>query len=387
MSYYCGIFFDFLMFKTRYTMKSQLTMLSLLTFSLYSCLQPTKQSPPEPIVVQSIEVVAQSRPTQQSFISSLSPNYMAIVQPRINGYLSAKLFENGMPVKRGQTIFRLEDRRQRANMLAAQADLASSQAKAVEAANNYNRAVPLAAIDAISQAQLDQYTAQYRAAQSAVESAAQNLKNAQLELEYTTIKASIDGVISTSEAYVGDYVGPGTKFATLTKIENIDTLCADVAIPVSQYMALSNRKEFTYNNRDLLSDIELYLADGTLYPFKGSYSFTKSAIASTEGTIVIVVTFPNPNYLLKSGQFARIKTNIGAMQPKIVVPSSAIKSVQGVNSVWVIAPDSTLHYRQVEVGELLDNNTRVVVSGLKSGEKIASDGNIKVSNGQSVKLL
>ena len=272
-------------------------------------------------------------------------------------------------------------------MLAAQADLASSQAKAVEAANNYNRAVPLAAIDAISQAQLDQYTAQYRAAQSAVESAAQSLKNAQLELEYTTIKASIDGVISTSEAYVGDYVGPGTKFATLTKIENIDTLCADVAIPVSQYMALSNRKEFTYNNRDLLSDIELYLADGTLYPFKGSYSFTKSAIASTEGTIVIVVTFPNPNYLLKSGQFARIKTNIGAMQPKIVVPSSAIKSVQGVNSVWVIAPDSTLHYRQVEVGELLDNDTRVVLSGLKCGEKIASDGNIKVSNGQSVKLL
>ena len=352
-----------------------------------SCLQPVRQSQPEPVVARAVEARSVDIPVRQSFISSLTPNYIAVVQPRVNGYLSAKLFKNGMPVKKGQTIFRIENRRQQADLLAAKAALASSQAKAVEAANNYNRAIPLASIDAISQAQLDQYTAQYRAAKSDVESSEQNLKNAQLDLEYTVIKATIDGVISSSEAFAGDYVGPGTKFETLTRIENIDTLCADVAIPVAQYMTLSERKEFTYNNKDLLSDIELYLADGTLYPFKGSYSYTKSAVASTEGTIIIVVTFPNPNYLLKSGQFARVKTNIGRSQPRVVIPTSAVNNIQGVNSVWVITPDSTVQYRQVELGDVIGSNVQIILSGLNSGEMVASDGEIRVKNGQKIKLL
>lgn len=368
-------------------MKTKVILLLVIPISFFSCLQPTKQTIPEPIVVETTTVNVEKIATRQSFISSLSPNYTAIVQPRVAGYLSAKLFQNGMPVKMGQTIFKIENRRQRADMLAAKASFESAKAQAVEAANNYNRAVPLAAIDAISQAQLDQYTAQYRAAKESVKSAEQTLRNAELDVEYTTIKATINGIISNSEAYVGDYVGPGTKFETLTKIENLDTLSADVAIPVGQYLALSGRKSFSYDNRDLLSDIELYLADGTKYPFSGSYSFTKSAVASSEGTIVLVVTFPNPNYLLKSGQFARVKTNIGTPQAHLVIPASAINEIQGVNSVWVVDSDSTAHYRQVTLGNVVDGNRRVVLLGLNEGEKVVLDGGAKLSNGQRVKLL
>ena len=381
------MFFDFLRGKACEVMKVQVILLLVISTSALSCLQPTKRTIPEPIVVEPTTVEAIDIVARQSFISTLSPNYTAIVQPRVAGYLSAKLFKNGMPVKMGQTIFKIDNRRQRADMLAAKASLESAKAQAIEAANNYNRAVPLAAIDAISQAQLDQYTAQYRAAREAVKSAEQTLRNAELDVEYTTIKATINGIISTSEAYVGDYVGPGTKFATLTKIENIDTLSADVAIPVGQYLALSGRKSFSYDNKNLLSDIELYLADGTKYPFSGSYSYTKSAVASTEGTIVLVVCFPNPNYMLKSGQFARVKTNIGAAQQQIVVPTSAISEIQGVYSVWVIDSDSTAHYRQVAIGDAVDGNRRVVLSGLRSGEKVVTNGGSKLSNGQKVKLL
>ena len=381
------MFFDFLRNKACEVMKTKAILLFILPAFLLSCLQPTKQTIPEPIVVETATVAVESVVTRQSFISSLSPNYIAVVQPRVAGYLSAKLFQNGMPVKMGQTIFKIDNRRQRADMLAAKASLESAKAQAIEAANNYNRAVPLAAIDAISQAQLDQYTAQYKAAKESVKSAEQNLRNAELDVEYTTIKATINGIISSSEAYVGDYVGPGTKFETLTKIENIDTLCAEVAIPVSQYLALSGRKAFTYNNKELLSDIELYLADGTKYPLGGSYSYTKSAVASTEGTIILVVTFPNPDYLLKSGQFARVKTNIGAVQPQIIIPDSAINEIQGVNSVWVVDRDSTVHYRQVTVGDAINGSHRVVLVGLKAGEKVVLDGGAKLSNGQKVKLL
>ena len=244
--------------------------------------------------------------------------------------------------------------------------------------------MPLAAIDAISQAQLDQYTAQYKAAKESVKLAEQNLRNAELDVEYTTIKATINGIISSSEAYVGDYVGPGTKFETLTKIENIDTLCAEVAIPVSQYLALSGRKAFTYNNKELLSDIELYLADGTKYPLGGSYSYTKSAVADSEGTIIIVVTFPNPDYLLKSGQFGRVSANVGSYRTEVTVPSSAVRQIQGVSSVWVISKDSLARYCQVEITGVKDGY--MAISGLDAGQSVALDGNIRLTNGQKVEL-
>lgn len=337
---------------------------------------------------QTVEVAyakADSIVNRMSFISTLQPNYIAVVQPRVNGYLSAKLFSNGMPVKRGDVIFRIDSRQQIADMLAAKAALTTAQANVIEAENNYKRAVPLAAIDAISQAQLDQYTAQFAAAQATVASAEQQLKNAELQVEYTTIRATINGVISASEAYSGDYVGPNTKFATLTRIENIDTLCAEVAIPMSQYLELSGRKAFSYNNKNLLSDIELYLADGKLYPIKGAYSYTKSAVADAEGTIILVVTFPNPNYLLKSGQFARVVTDVGTPQYMVTIPKCAINQIQGTESVWVVGADSTVQFRKVTTIKELESGD-VAVLGLTAGQAIVKDGSARLSNNQKVNL-
>lgn len=367
-------------------MRAYTMFITLFCLSLQSCQNLQRREIPEPIVVSRAAVTSDTIAISESFISSLSPNYIAIVQPRINGFLTAKRFSNGMPVKRGDVIFRIDSRKQSADLLSANANLESAKANAVEAKNNYSRAIPLAEIDAISQAQLDQYTAEYNAAVARVKSAEQSVKNARLELDYTTICASIDGIISSSEAFVGDYVGPGTKFATLTRIENIDTLCAEVAIPVAQYLNITGRKSFTYNNKELLSNIELYLADGTLYPYKGSYSYTKSAVAATEGTIIIVVTFPNPNYLLKSGQFARVKSNLGAPQPMLTVPQSAVNDIQGVQSVWVIKPDSTVEYRPVTLGVSYAGR-QVLRSGVKVGESVVSHGGAKLSNGQKVKVL
>lgn len=355
------------------------------TMAALSCSSPKQRGGSNSAPIEVVKAVGDSIVTRMSFISTLQPNYIAVVQPRVNGYLSAKLFSNGMPVKRGQVIFRIDSRQQVADMLAAKAVLSTAQANVIEAQNNYNRAVPLAAIDAISRAQLDQYTAQYAAAQASVASAEQQLKNAELQVEYTTIRASINGVISASEAYSGDYVGPNTKFATLTRIENIDSLGAEVAIPMSQYLKLSGRKSFTYKNDSLLSNIELYLADGNIYPIKGAYSYTKSAVADAEGTIILVVTFPNPQYILKSGQFARVVTNVGKPQYRVTIPQSAINQIQGVESVWVVNADSTVQFRKVSVTEELDNGMAAVI-GLSAGETIVKNANARLSNNEKIKL-
>lgn len=321
--------------------------------------------------------------SRKTYIGKISANFSAVVQPRTTGFLAEKHYDNGMPVKQGEVIFRLDGKQQRANLLSAQAALESAKAQSIEARNNYERAVPLAEIDAISKAQLDQYTAQYIAAEASVKSAQQALRNARLELGYTEIQSTINGIISTSNAHIGDYVGPGTQFSVLTTIENIDTIGVDLAIPMKEYLSLTNRKSFTYENDSLLYNIKLYLADGELYPYDGFYNFTKTAVTDSMGTIIIVVSFPNPDYLLKSGQFARVITDVGVAKETITVPQSCITQTQDIASLWIIRPDSTAEYRKVTLGDTIDNRI-IITSGVEVGEEVAVGGGMKLRNGMKV---
>lgn len=338
-----------------------------------------------PLAIEVARVESKQLPYVKEFIAPISANYSATIQPRIAGFLTHSSFRNGMPVKQGDLIFTLDDAPQRANRLAAEASLSSAKAKAVQARRNYERAIPLARINAISQTQLDQYTAENLAAIASVKSAEQALRNARLDESYTRIYAPISGIISSSAAVAGDYVGPGTQFATLTTIQSIDTIGVDLAIPMSEYLAVSGRKSFSYDNATLLSDIHLQVADGSEYGEEGFYQYTRQSIASEMGTIVLVIGFRNPNYELKTGQFARVSATLGADRERIVVPQRAVSQVQNISSVWVIRPDSTAEYRKVELGSTVGEEW-IVQSGVEPGEMVATTGLQKLRNGAKVSL-
>ena len=354
----------------------------LLALVVSSCNQHAK-SISEPFQIEVATVEGRELPYSKSFIAPIAANYSATIQPRISGFLVASSFGNGMPVRQGQLIFTLDDAPQRANRLAAEASLSSAQAKAAEAKRNFERAIPLARINAISQSQLDQYRAENLAAIAAVKSAEQNLRNARLEESYTRIYAPISGIISSSAATAGDYIGPGTQFSTLTTIQNIDTVSVDLAIPMREYLSVSGRRALSYNNATLLSDITLQVADGTLYPEKGFYKYTRQSISSDMGTIVLVVGFRNPQYALKAGQFARITASLGANKERVVVPQEAVLQIQNISSVWVIRPDSTAEYREVKLGKSVEE-WWIVDSGLEKGEVVATTGLQKLRNGMKV---
>ena len=338
-----------------------------------------------PMEIETATIKGVLLPNEKSFIAPIAANYSATVQPRISGFLLASSFKNGMPVKRGDLIFTIDNAPQRANRLAAEAALSSAKAKAVEARRNYERAIPLARINAISQTQLDQYTADNLAAIASVKSAKQALRNAQLDESYTRIYAPINGIISSSAATAGDYIGPGTQFATLTTIQNIDTVSVNLAIPMQEYLAVSERNEFSYDNDGLLSDIRLQLADGSEYPEKGFYKYTRQSIASEMGTIVLVIGFRNPNYTLKTGQFARVSAILGGEKLYTTVPQQAVRQIQDISSVWVIRPDSTAEYREVKLGKTV-GEWWIVESGVSKGEVVATTGLQKLRNGMKVSL-
>ena len=364
--------------------KLKISILLLIATISTHCKQHTKTQF-ELLPVEVATVKSEVFPYTKEFIAPISANYSATIQPRISGFLVATSFKNGMPVKRGQLLFRLDDAPQHANRLAAEASLSSAKAKAAEAKRNYERAIPLARINAISQTQLDQYTAENLAAIASVKSAEQSLRNAQLDESYTRIYAPISGIISSSAATSGDYIGPGTQFATLTTIQNIDTVGVDLSIPMSEYLAVSGRKAFSYDNASLLSNIRLRVADGSEYPEKGFYQYTRQSIANESGTIVLVVGFKNQNYALKVGQFARITASLGAEREQIVIPQRAVNQIQNISSVWVIRPDSTAEYREVELGGTAGEGW-IVESGLEKGERIATTGLQKLRNGMKVSI-
>ena len=147
---------------------------------LTGCAQHTPKQAAPPLRVGVAEAAVDSVPNRMSFIGYLASNFDAVIQPRVNGYLSSKQYGNGMPVRRGQLLFTIDPDQLSTSMLAAEAELESARAQALEARNNYDRAVPLARIDAISQSQLDQYTAQWKAAEASVRSAEQSLRNARM---------------------------------------------------------------------------------------------------------------------------------------------------------------------------------------------------------------
>ncbi len=331
-----------------------------------------------------VRVEEQMLPTPMSFTGQLSSNYSAVIQPRISGYLTSKNYEKGMPVKRGQLLYAIDPSQINTQLLAAEASLNAARAEAIEARNNYERAVPLAKIEAISRSQLDQYTAAYRSAESSVKSAEQQLINARLESSYTRIYSPIDGIIGQTSASVGDYVGVGTEYSTLATIENIDTVSVRLAIPVAEY--LSRRTDDgapSYDNARLLSDIRLYMSDGTLYPYSGGYAYTEQDVGSQTGTIVVVVNFPNPMQILKAGQYARITANVGELQPSILVPQRCITQSLDRASVWVVNSDSTLTFRNVELGPTIDS-LWIVRSGLNDGDIVLIDGVQRARNGERI---
>ncbi len=328
--------------------------------------------------------VAQTEPISDQiwFTTTTEPIHSAIIEPRVNGFLTEMTHKSGELVSQGELLYRIDPDQLKTLYLESVASMESAEASFVEARNNYDRAVPMAQINAISRSSLDEYRAKYIAAKASVASAQQQMRNAEINLSYTTIKSPIDGVIAYSTVSIGDYIGPGTKYTTLTTIKDIDTVQMALSIPTATYLKHATSTD-SGDNAALLSNIELILADNSVYPLMADYSYTKQDASQNSSAISIVVNLPNPDQQLKSGMFARVKANIGVAQPRVLIPQQAVTQLQGVSSVWIISSDSTARMQMVSLGAA-QGDMWVVRSGVKAGDKVALTGQLKLHNGAKV---
>ncbi len=344
------------------------------------------QSPPPPLPVSVIETRAQEVVVPIEFVGQTLGSEDIAIRARVEGFLEGIHFEEGSEVKKGQLLYTLESQPYEAEVAAMMSQLAEAKTMLAKATSDLNRIRPLAERKAVSQSDLDGAVAAYEASQASVEAAEAVLRASTIKLSYTRIQAPINGVIGKTQAKVGDFVGRSPNPVILNTVSNIATVRVEFFLTENQYLMVARRfveHEKAGGPEQGSATFEMILADGSLYPHPGRYEFIDRNVDPTTGSILVQVSFPNPDKIIRPGQFAKIRTVLERVEDGILVPQRCVSELQGITRVFVVGDDNRVAERVVELGPTLGSDW-LIIKGLKAAEKVVYEGLQKVSDGAVV---
>lgn len=338
-----------------------------------------------PLAVTVAPVVQKDVTVTQTWVGLLDGYQNADIRAQVTGYLIAQNYKEGTFVKSGTVLFTIDKRPFEAALAQAQADLAEALAKSQLAQITLQRQTQLYQTKVISQQEYDTSALDTRAAIAAAAAAQANVDQAQINLNYCTITAPLDGIVGTAQAQIGDLVGPGGTESVLTQLSQVDPMKAVFSITEQQYLrAAALLDELSARAPDKIhSVIELRLADGTVYSEKGKFDFVDRQINVATGTIQVTGLFPNANSVLRPGLFARVTAPTEMLKDALLVPQESLVELQGTYQVAVVQPDDTISIRRVKVGPT-DGDLVVVTGQLAAGENVVVAGVEKVRPGMKV---
>ncbi len=384
-------------------------------------------APPPPAVVVA-EVVQKTVPIYSEFVARTDAKETVEIRARVQAFLESQHFTEGTVVKKDQLLFTLDKQEYEAQLLQAKAQLAKAEADLAFAKDNATvesakanvdvalarlgktetderRLKPLAARRAVPQQDYDDALANLEGARADVESRRASLNTAvvnqksnvqqaeaaiqaaraaiaqaELNLSYCTIRSPIEGLIGERKVAPGNLVGKG-EATLLDTVSTIDPIRVYMSLSEAEYLRL-----FAFQKKTQAAAgaaLELMLADGSVYPHKGRAVIADRALDTKTGTLSIIAEFPNPEGLLRPGQFGRVRAATEVVENAILVPQRAVQEIQGTKTVLVVGPDNLVAMRTispgVSVGDLL-----IVVDGLKPGERVIVDGIQKARPGSPV---
>lgn len=359
---------------------------SVLVVVLAGCTKAPPPTPPPTPEVEVLDVQPADTPFTIEFVGVTSSSQQVEVRARVNGFLEERVYEEGTLVQEGDVMFRLDQKPFQAQLDAAQAALQQQLAQLETYEANLERVRPLAAANAVSQKELDDSQGRVNSSAAAVEMARADVETAKLNLGYTTIYAPVSGASSYARIQVGAYLD--ALSSPLTYVAQLDPMWADFSVSEDQLLTSraersAGRVRFPEQGK---AEVQLLLADGSLYPEVGRIFFQDTNYSVETGTFLLRATFPNPEAALRPGQFVRVHV-LGAIRPDaIVVPQKAV--LQGANGffVWIVDEDGKAATRNVEVGPW-QNDSWFIVKGLAAGDKVVTDGIIRLASGVPVKVV
>jgi membrane fusion protein (multidrug efflux system) len=361
--------------------------LFLLTAACDKAEKKAPQAPP-PSEVTVYETRAEDVPIYKVFVGQTYGAKDIAIRARVEGFLKGIHFKEGSEVKAGDLLYIIESQPFEAEVASKQGLLAEANTELVKAKRDLERYRPLAEQKAVSQSDLDGAIAAYDAAQASVEAAQANVRAAEIQMGYTRIYSPINGIIGKTEAKVGDFVGRDPNPVILNMVSNTDSVLVEFFLTETQYLGLARHIAEVgiqaIKEDERKSDIQLILADGQLYSHKGRPNFIDRKIDPTTGAILVQVSFPNPQNIIRPGQFAKIKARVDNVKDGILIPQRCVSDLQGRKRVFIVDDQNMVHERPVTLGPTIDNFW-LVTDGLKPDEKIIYEGLQKVADGTKVK--
>ncbi|MDE6018169.1 MAG: efflux RND transporter periplasmic adaptor subunit [Muribaculaceae bacterium] len=311
------------------------------------------------------------------------------VTARVEGVLEKMLFREGSYVTKGQTLFVIDPKLYQARVDRCQAQLDRAKALLDKATRDLNRIRPLYTQKAASQLDLDNAEAAVECAEADVEICKVDLLEAKITLGYTRVVAPISGYISERMVDVGALVGPGGR-SLLATIVRSDTVLIDFPMTSLEYLNSKDRNVniMCEDGREcfdrLPSYVNIKLADGSEYPYKGVVDFADPVVDTNTGTFTVRAEMPNPDGCLLPGETTKVKVLLDFVKGAMTVPEVAVRGEGNDKYVFVVASEGTVEKRQVSLGRPAGKRV-VVTDGLKAGEMVAIDKFDLLANGIVVK--
>jgi membrane fusion protein, multidrug efflux system len=324
-------------------------------------------APAAPAEVEVTRPIQHDEPIYAEWVGSLDGLVNAQVRAQVAGYLMKQVYTEGAHVKAGDLLFQVDPR-------PFQNALDQATAAAEKADADFQRNTALAGEQALAKQELDNAVAARTSARAA-------LAQAKLNFEFTQIRSPIDGVAGLATAQIGDLVGPST--GVLTTVSTVDPIKAYFAISEQAYLQFERHPNEDGHRFPEDMEVELILSDGTVYPQHGKFFAIDRQIDPNTGTLRVAATFPNPDHLLRPGQYARIRAETGVTRNALEVPQRAVTELQGGYQLAIVGPDNVAHLRPVKVGPRVGSRW-IITDGLKPDEQVVVEGLQKVREGTAV---
>ncbi|WP_439481650.1 efflux RND transporter periplasmic adaptor subunit [Cyclobacterium plantarum] len=335
--------------------------------------------------LKAVEVQEKQVPLYKEFVGQVYGKADIPIRARVDGFVEKIHFREGLTVSKGQLLYSIDDHPFRLSVSREESMLSEAEVNRVNAENELARIAPLADINAISKRDLDAAMARRDASEEAVKAAEANLNLAKVNLGYANIYAPISGIIGKTKAKEGEYVGKSPNPVILNTISKIDSVVVEFFLNEKDYIAFYKQlmQDGEAGLNRISHPLELYLADGEKFPYTGKITFLDRNVDPGTGTILVQSIFPNPDGLIRPGQFGKVKSIVTLLEQALVVPQRCVVELQGFYNVFTVGSDGLVTQKRVE---LLDEyqDIFVIKSGLEKGEKVLLEGLMAVQSGQKV---
>jgi membrane fusion protein, multidrug efflux system len=311
-------------------------------------------------------------------IGTVAPYNTVSVRARVVGEITRIAFKEGQDVSQGDLLFNIDPRPYQATLEGALADLDRDNARLKSAKEDVRRYAELVKKDYVTSQSYDQTVANADALKATVAADQAAVESARVNLNYCTVRAPISGRTGNLLVRLGNVI----------KANEQPVITINQIMPI--YVSFSVPEEY-------LADVQRYAADGTLgveaaFPnrtepnFQGELSFINNTVDGSTGTILLKATFSNPDKALWPGQFVNVTLRLATSRSAVVVPSQAVQRGQQGDYVFVVKADMTVESRAIQLGQGIDGET-VVRKGLKAGERVVTDGQLRLFPGAKVALM